>query len=176
MLEFRQADLGASAHRDILLRFNIDYLNWIADNVQAHFGLSVTDLLEASVEEYVAAALDKLCASAPPEGVFYIIFDGPRAVGMGGIRRVRDGVGELKRIYVAPDVRGGGVGAKSLERLLQDIQSFGYREAVLESGPFMQSAHHLYEAVGFADCDPYPEAEVPAPLHQGWRFMRRNLS
>jgi GNAT superfamily N-acetyltransferase len=175
MLTFHSADLRRVPDLDTLTRFNIAYLNWIAENVQAHFGLAVTDLINSSIPDYVTAALDKLCESAPPEGVFYIVFDSDRAVGMGGLRRVREGVGEIKRIYVAPDVRGAGAGAKILARLIEDGRAFGYPELVLETGPFMQSAHRLYEAAGFVDCAPYPEAEVPAPLYHGWRFMRKTF-
>lgn len=176
MLRFVQADLKRPADRDTLTRFNIDYLNWIEKNVQAHFGLEVTDLIEAAIPAYVAATLDKLCEGAPPEGAFYTVFDDEHPVGMGGLRRVREGVGEVKRIYVDPTVRGGGFGALILERLIQEARSFGYPELLLESGPFMTSAHRLYEAAGFTDCDPYPEAEVPAPLHHDWRFMRCKLA
>ena len=95
---------------------------------------------------------------------------------MGGLRSIRNGVGEIKRIYVSRASRGGGIGAKILDRLVHDAQSFGYHELVLETGPFMTSAHRLYEAAGFADIPPYAEAEVPEALHRDWRFMRCRLS
>ena len=55
---------------------------------------------------------------------------------------------------------------------MDDARSFGFRELVLDTGPIMTSAHRLYEARGFIDSMPYPEAKVPQPLHHGWRFMR----
>ena len=39
----------------------------------------------------------------------------------------------------------------------------------------MKAAHRLYEAAGFVDRHPYPEAEVPEVFHKGWRFMERPL-
>lgn len=173
-LEFEHADLARD--RDILIRFNVDYLNWIGDAVQERFALSLPTLLGMPVTDYVESALDKLCGGAPPEGVFYLVRDGEAEVGMGGLRRVRDGVGEIKRIYVPKAVRGGGVGAKILDRLMSDARSFGYRELVLDTGPFMTSAHRLYEAVGFTDIPAYAEAEVPEALRHDWRFMRCNLT
>ncbi|MEO1662535.1 MAG: GNAT family N-acetyltransferase [Pseudomonadota bacterium] len=113
-------------------------------------------------------------------GDFYIganiVFDEEVALGMGGLRRMRDGVGEIKRIYVSPASRGGGVGAKILARLMRDAKSFGYNEIMLETGPFMTSAHPIYEAAGFMDIPPYAEAEVPEALRHDWRFMRCQIN
>jgi len=173
-LQFLRTDLVRD--RDVLKRFNIEYLNWIGEAVQERFGLSLPDLLGASISDYVDGALDKLCAGATPVGVFYLVWDDDIAVGMGGLRRVSDGVGEIKRIYVPKAVRGAGVGVRILDRLIEDARSFGYRELVLDTGPFMTSAHRLYEAAGFVDIPAYAEAEVPEALHHDWRFMRCKLS
>lgn len=62
-----------------------------------------------------------------------------------------------------------------LNRRVRDALSFGYQELLLETGPFMTSAHRPYEAVGFADIPLYEEAEVPKALKQDWRFMRCRL-
>jgi hypothetical protein len=64
------------------------------------------------------------------------------------------------------------VGARVLARLMDDARAFGYRELLLESAPFMKSAHRLYEAAGFTDIAPFVEAEVPEALTHDWRFMR----
>lgn len=45
----------------------------------------------------------------------------------------------------------------------------------LDFGPFMMSAHRLYEAEGFRDRPIYDDAEVPSVLHHDWRFMERSL-
>ena len=169
-LEFVEAEIGRD--RELLLRFNVDYVNWIDEEVQKWFGLSLPPILGMSIPAYVEGALDKLCAEVPPQGVFYIVRDGGAAVGMGGLRRIREGVGEIKRIYVLRSARGSGVGAALLERLMKDARLFGYPELFLESGPFMKSAHRLYEAAGFTDIAAYAEAEVPEALRHDWRFMR----
>jgi GNAT superfamily N-acetyltransferase len=173
-LDFVRADL--EQHREILIQFNIEYLRWADASVQEWFGLSLPSLLGMPISDYVHSSLDKLCEGTPPNGVFYVVFDGEMALGMGGLRRVRDGVGEIKRIYLSRASRGGGIGAQILDRLVRDAQSFGYDELVLDTGPFMTSAHRLYEAAGFADIQPYAEAEVPEALHRDWRFMRCRLS
>ena len=174
ILDFVRADLAR--HREVLTRFNNEYLNWIGVAVQQRFGLSLADLLGTPIPAYVEGALEKLCEGAPPAGVFYLVLDGDAVVGMGGLRRVREGVGEIKRIYVPKIARGGGLGAKILDRLMGDARGFGYRELVLDTGPFMTSAHRLYEAAGFVDIPAYPEVEAPQALHHDWRFMKIALS
>ena len=173
-LDFVRADL--EQHRELLIDFNIEYLCWAGDSVQELFGLSLPSLLGMPIPDYVHGTLEKLCEETPPNGVVYVVFNGDVALGMGGLRRIRDGVAEIKRIYVSRASRGGGVGAKILDRLILDAQSFGYQEVMLETGPFMTSAHRLYEAAGFEDIPPYAEAEVPEALRHNWRFMRRHLT
>ncbi|MEL7196728.1 MAG: GNAT family N-acetyltransferase [Pseudomonadota bacterium] len=168
-LIFVPADL--EKHHEVLTRFNIEYLDWIEVSVRNHFGLAIPDILGMPIADYVQGALEKLCEGSPPDSVFYVVYDGETAMGMGGLRRVRDDVGEIKRIYVSPASRGGGLGAKILDRLVSDARSFGYRELLLETGPFMTSAHRIYEAAGFEDIAPFAGAEVPEELRHDWRFM-----
>lgn len=161
--------------RDDLLRLNIAYVEWIADAVSKRFGVSLVDVLGMPIPDYVAGALDKLCENAPPRGVFYVVRKGGAVAGMGGLRPVREGVVEMKRVYVPPTQRGGGFGARIVERLIADARTFGYARMMLDTGPFMVSAHRLYEAAGFTDIPAYPEAEVPSSLHHDWRFMELAL-
>ena len=172
-LTFEPADTARD--RETLLRYNIGYVDWIADHVSARFSISLTDLLGCPIPDYVEGALDKLCAGTPPEGVFYLVRREGEPVGMGGLRTVREGIAEMKRVYVSPEGRGGGTGAKIVERLIADAKSFGHREMWLDTAPFMTSAHRLYEAQGFTDIPAYPEVEVPEGLRGDWRFMGRAL-
>ena len=173
MITFEPADAGRD--RSVLTELNIAYLDWLDANIQHTFGLDLPALLGQPIAEYVAATLDKLCASEPPEGVFYVVRRDGTVVGMGGVRRTNDGASEMKRVFVRPDQRGGGLGATIVRRLVADAMSFGYSSMRLDSGPFMTSAHRLYEAEGFRDRPIYDGAEVPSELHHNWRFMERSL-
>jgi hypothetical protein len=68
-----------------------------------------------------------------------------------------------------------GSGTGGLRRLIFDATSFGSASMRLDSGPFMTSAHRLYEAEGFRDRPIYDGAEVPSELHHNWWFMERSL-
>lgn len=163
------------AHRDELFRLNLEYISWVFEGMESYFGVRMRDVMPGSTEDYVAGALDKVCSESPPVGVFYLLSVNGDHVGMGGLRQVRPGLAEVKRIYVQPTHRGQGLGELMLERLLADAKAFGYQEVCLESAPFMHAAHRRYLNVGFQDCAPYLEAEVPELFHARWRFMRRTL-
>lgn len=163
------------AHRAELITLNVEYMEWVLAGIERSFGTSPQDLLGQPIADYVAAKLDSVCGAPPPQGVFYLVRLGGALAGMGGLRRVRDGVAELKRVYVRPACRGARLGATIVERLLADARAFGYCHVWLDSAPFMTSAHRLYEAAGFTDCPPYQEAEVSPRLHERWRFMARAL-
>ena len=125
--------------------------------------------------QYIPTVIDKICAEPPPRGIFYLAQCNGALASMGGIRFLREGAAEIKRIYVRPAYRGAKIGEHMLERLLSDAARFGYTSVFLDSGPFMTSAHKLYARCGFVDCLPYPETEVAAEFQTGWRFMCRSL-
>ncbi|MBK0394505.1 GNAT family N-acetyltransferase [Ramlibacter algicola] len=76
------------------------------------------------------------------------------AVGCGAIV-LQDGVGEVKRMYVAPACRGRGAGRALLDFLEVQARSLGCREFVLETGYLQTEAIGLYERAGYERCGPF---------------------
>ena len=163
------------ADRAALLDINIEYVSWVFAGVEQAFGVRMADILGSEARDYVPTVIDKVCGDAPPRGVFYLVEDDGAVVGMGGLRRIADGVAELKRVYVRPSQRGKGLGELILRRVLDDARSFGYRCIRLDSAPFMKSAQALYHAEGFVECAPYAGVEVPEVFHENWSFMELAL-
>lgn len=157
-----------------LLALNIEYMDWNSAELERLFDISVAAAVGMPVEDYVEKMLDKVCfADAPPRGAFYLVERDGATLAMGGLRTIAPGIGELKRLYVRPSARGLGIGPALVARLLADADAFGLKTLRLDTAPFMHAAHKLYAAAGFVDRGPYPEAEVPAALHERWRFMER---
>ena len=103
----------------MLTELNIAYLDWLDANIEQHtFGLDLPALLGQPIAEYVAATLDKLCASKPPEGVFYVVGATERSSAWACAAHQRLGASEMKRGFVRPDQRGGGLGATIVRRLI----------------------------------------------------------
>ena len=103
---------------------------------------------------------------APGRGIFLVARWAGRPVGCGALRCIREdalvrevgpAVGELKRMYVAPAVRGRGIGKALLARLEAEARALGLARLVLETGIRQPEAIGLYRAAGFADMPPYGE-------------------
>jgi len=150
-------------------------MSWVFASIEAHFGVPANQVVGMPASEYVPSVIEKVCGDPPPKGVFYLATVGGKLAGMGGLRHLRPGVAEIKRIYFRPEFRGLQMGDRMFGRLLTDAQAFGYRSLCLDTGPFMKSAHRLYERNGFTDCAAYEGAEVPIQFHSRWRFMEREL-
>jgi GNAT superfamily N-acetyltransferase len=93
----------------------------------------------------------------PPSGCFVVATIDGTDVACGGFRPLRRGVAEIKRMYVAPDVRRRGIGARILAFLEERAVAEGYGEAWLETGTAQPDAITLYVSAGYQPRDPYGE-------------------
>ncbi len=88
----------------------------------------------------------------PPGGVFLVGYrDGVPVCG-GGLKRLPDGGCEIKRMFVVPEARRGGVARALLAALEDAARGLGYRVARLDTGSRQQHAIALYEASGYRRC------------------------
>ena len=103
---------------------------------------------------------------APGAGIFIVACWHGRPVGCGALRRLRDTelvrelgpqVGELKRMYVARELRGQGIGRALLDRLEAEARTLGLTRLVLETGTRQVEALALYRRAGFTAIPAYGE-------------------
>lgn len=92
---------------------------------------------------------------APPHGVFLIARSDEQPVACGGLRRRREGVVELKRMFVRPGHRRTGLARRLLHELEAAAREAGYRQLVLETGLQQPEAIALYEAAGYNSIPPF---------------------
>jgi len=132
--------------------------------------------LQDEVRAMVAALNAYLLSLTPPEFCFHMsveemaeapttVFvardEAGRAVGMGALRREGGGVGEVKRMYTLPEVRGRRVGRAILDRIVALAEAERLTRLVLETGDRHPEAWRLYERAGFTRCGPvldYPDS------------------
>lgn len=85
-----------------------------------------------------------------------------RPAGCAGLRKIGDGIGEMKRLYVRPAFQGSGLGRLLTERIIADATAAGYRLLRLDTLPALERAIGLYRKLGFQEIPPYgdnpPEA------------------
>ena len=85
----------------------------------------------------------------PPSGGLVLSLVDDAAAGCVGVRRLQDGVAELKRMYVRPAYRGYGLGVGLLQEALRVARSLGYRTIRLDTLATMTGAQALYRRFGF---------------------------
>jgi ribosomal protein S18 acetylase RimI-like enzyme len=106
----------------------------------------------------------------PPQGRLLIARVDGAVAGCGALRPLSKDVGELKRVYVRPDMRGHGAGLALCEALVGAARQAGYAKVVLDTLPSMLAAQALYARLGFVDTAPYTANPV-----EGARFMSLTL-
>lgn len=107
---------------------------------------------------------------AAPTGAFILAEDAGQYVACIGLRQFSEGIGEIKRLYVAPTARGRGLGRLLVERIIADARGIGYGSLLLDTLPFMKEAQSLYVALGFKPTAPYRYNPVA-----GSAFLRLDL-
>ena len=157
----------------LLIDINAEYLQIVSDGLVAGHGISLIAAHSPAgdIRPYLAGALPKILGNGPPESIFYIVECQGRIAGMGGLRTVRPGVAEMKRVYLRPEFRGQGRGRALVERLLADARLLGFHTMFLDTAPTLETAIALYRRLGFAEIPLYPEVEVPEAFHPFWVFM-----
>ncbi len=129
-----------------------EYLNWLANdhNIRLDFQ-GVEEELESLPGEY-----------APPTGEFLLAYSSTgELLGCIAVRRFRDEVCEVKRLFVRPAGRGGGVGHLLAIAIVSEARELGYSRALLDTGGFMAAAQRVYEHAGFKPIPPYYDNPLP---------------
>jgi len=94
---------------------------------------------------------------AEGRGAFLVVSRDGVAVGCGALRLLDADTAELKRMYVAPETRGTGLGRRLVAALETEARALGVRRLVLETGIRQLAALALYRATGFDPISLYGE-------------------
>jgi putative acetyltransferase len=85
--------------------------------------------------------------------IFMVYVDG-QAVGCVALIPMGDGIYELSKMAVSPELRGQGIGRLLLEHAIAQAKALGASSLFLGSNSALKNAVHLYEAVGFRHVPP----------------------
>jgi putative acetyltransferase len=111
-------------------------------------------------------ALD-LSGLAQPEISFWAIWAGDQLLGVGALKDLGQGHGEVKSMHTAVAARGQGVGGTMVRHIIDTARARGFSRLSLETGSmgYFAPAHALYRRHGFVDCPPF----------QGYRPDRNSI-
>jgi len=107
---------------------------------------------------------------APPRGALLVAHLGERIGGCVALRPFGDATCEMKRLFVAPDARGAGLGRLLAEAIIGEARRLDYSAMRLDTTPGMETAQALYAQLGFREIAAYRHNPV-----DGTRFLELEL-
>jgi putative acetyltransferase len=96
-------------------------------------------------------------------GSFYVIENHGKICGCIGVRKFSEEIAEVKRLYLAQECRGIGLGLRLCVNAIEDARGFGYKFLRLDTTAKSRTALALFAKLGFheiARYNPDPFAEI----------------
>ena len=137
-ITFARSDLTDDASRALIAALNAELSGLYPEPGATHFRLDPEEVTGG-------------------RGAFLVVYREATPVGCGGLRVLDPETAELKRMYVAPPVRGTGLGRRLVAALEAEARTLGVRRLVLETGVRQAAALALYRATGFRTIPLYGE-------------------
>lgn len=151
------------------------------------FTIKVDDLSHQAVQTLVAYHISGMLEQSPPESshaldvqklrdptvTFWSAWEGEQLAGIGALKILDEGHGELKSMRTATEFLRRGVANQFLLHIVQVARERGFRRLSLETGtqPGFAACHKLYLKHGFVDCAPFADYQ----LDPNSRFMTLSL-
>ncbi len=121
--------------------------------------------MEAAFAAYIARSLkeemDRVAAYYGERGGgFWVAFREGRLVGMFGLEPAGEGALELRRMYVNPSARRGGIASAMLRFAEAECRRCGAEKLVLSTSELQPAALRLYESAGYRVVEEVVAAEA----------------
>jgi ribosomal protein S18 acetylase RimI-like enzyme len=105
-----------------------------------------------------------------PEGAIIVAEAGGGLCGCVALKKIGEGICEMKRLFVKDAFKGKGIGRELVRRIIDEGRSKGYRFMRLDTLESMKPALALYRSFGFSETTAY----VYNPL-EGAVYMEKAL-
>lgn len=91
----------------------------------------------------------------PPDGCILLAFYDNNPAGCAALRKLEQGICEMKRLYVRPEFRGLGIGKMLSQMIIDEASRIGYDKMRLDTLASMKEAISIYRKLGFHNVQPY---------------------
>jgi len=98
---------------------------------------------------------------AEPDGRLLLARHDGKLAGCIALRKIDDGVCEMKRLFVRSEFRGRGIGRALAEKVIADARTIGYSSMRLDTLASMREAITLYRSLGFTPIEAYRFNPLP---------------
>ena len=100
----------------------------------------------------------------PPRGCLLLARRDGEPIGCGALRTLEPGVGEIKRMWIAPSARGIGLGRRLLAELEAEAMRHRFHTVRLDTNATLDEALNLYRSSGYREIPRFNEN----PYAQHW--------
>ncbi|MER7010001.1 GNAT family N-acetyltransferase [Saccharopolyspora sp. NPDC000359] len=95
----------------------------------------------------------------PPAGVFLVVRVDDRVLGCGALRTGPGATGEIRRMWISPELRGRGAGRALLAELEAQARQLGCERVRLDTAAELREARGLYDSAGYREIPAYNDNE-----------------
>jgi len=138
VIELRRTDLDSDAAQHLINALNAELTALYPEEGVNYFRLDAEDV-------------------RPGRGAFFVAYVAGAPVGCGAVRLLDRHTAEIKRMYVAPEMRRQGVARRLLEALEREARLLAVTRILLETGTRQPEAIALYLRGGFSATTPFGE-------------------
>lgn len=107
---------------------------------------------------------------APPRGRILLAADEGLHAGCVALRERGGDICEMKRLFVRPEYRQGGLGRRLCEEIIARARQVGYGRMRLDTLREMTSARALYISLGFEETTAYYDNPIPGAVYYELRL------
>jgi putative acetyltransferase len=140
------------ADLEITRQLNRQYLDWLAED-----GVVSCYLTQQKALDIVNQLPE---GHQFPEGDLLLATHKGEPVGTVALKKIEDGVCEMKRLYVLPQARHLRIGYHLVSTIIERARQLGYTKMQLDSLPHMTAAQNLYRHFGFEEIENYNNNHV----------------
>lgn len=113
--------------------------------------------------EQELADLKKLYA--PPSGCILVAEEENQLAGVVALKKIGEGICEMKRLYVRPAFRKFGIGKELVQLLLHKAKEKNYQTMKLDTLDWLKPAIALYQSFGFQETTAYYHNPLPKVVY-----------
>ena len=121
----------------------------------AAYSRFLAETIPAEGPDPIPLPLPDADAYRPPQGAVLVAFRGDEPVACVCLHTLSPGLGEVKRLYVAPAARGQGLARRLMTAIEDQARALGLTRLNLDTNEALTPAIALYRATGWQDTAPY---------------------
>lgn len=115
---------------------------------------------------------------SPPEGRLLLAYKDDKIIGCVGLRKLKEDICEMKRLYIRKEYRGKGYGRQLAQEIIDRARKidYNYKYMRLDTVPWMKPAIGLYRSLGFYEIPAYRFNPIQGALYFELKLCENKLT